>query len=273
MKKNIITTWSTLLLLLLYFGSAAQESPPLREKIKNTYDTTKTHLQEQAPVVKQKLKTFERKLHYGIGANVAYSTTHGITRTKYSPYGFSGDSFQVMPTIEYAAFGVLQYPISSRLEVEVGLGYAKQKEDIYIYPSALFSWPPTPDQLEKHLVIDLDYLHIPVQFNWRTNRLLENPTLFSLGVTPRFLLREENNYNDLIYHLIDLVGNSSKSFLLTAEGGLTQRFLLANGQYIDTSLFASLSQTPYMGRTWGFLANIKDSQNLQLGIQLKYFFN
>ncbi len=32
MKKNIITTWSTILLLLLYFGSAAQESPPLEQK-------------------------------------------------------------------------------------------------------------------------------------------------------------------------------------------------------------------------------------------------
>lgn len=271
MKKNIITTWSTLLLLLLYFGSAAQESPPLREKIKNTYDTTKAFMQAQTPVVKQKLKTFESKLHYGIGGNVAYSTTLNISKEKLQNRGFSGDSFMVEPTIEYAFFGVTQYSITPRLDVQLGVGYSKQSESIFIYPSVFLSLPVTPEQLEKHLEISLEYLSFPIQANYLAYRQADGQAIWlSIGVTPKYLLRTENNYSDLIYDKIAFTTNGAK-YTLTSEVAMTQRFFLFEKQQVDFSLFGSINTIRYIGG-WGFLENLRKSKNVQLGVQMKYFF-
>lgn len=274
MTKNTTAFFGFLLLMLLSLSSnAQQESPPLKEKFKNTYDTTKTHLQDQTPVVKQKLKTFESKLYYGIGGNVAYSTTHGITRIKYSNNGFSGDSFKVMPTIEYAIFGAVQYPISPRLEVEVGLGYAKQEEDIYIYPSTFFRLPITPDQLEKHLVIEAHYLQIPIQFNWSIfQSQTRDITRLNVGMNANFLMTENHTLNDVIDERIGIPNNILTTRMYTLNIGLTQRISI-NKSHIDISLFGSTNLKSTTGFTFGFLRNVADARNVQTGIQLKFFFN
>lgn len=274
MTKNSTAFFGFLLLLLLSLSSnAQQESPPLKAKLKNTYDTTKVFVKEQAPIVKQKLKTFESKLYYGIGGNVAYSTTHGISRIKYSNNGFSGDSFKVMPTIEYAIFGVVQYPISPRLEVEVGLGYAKQEEDIYIYPSTFFRLPITPDQLEKHLVIEAHYLQIPIQFNWSIfQSQTRDITRLNVGMNTKFLKAQENNFNYLIYGRRGMPPHYLTIRVYTAQIGLTQRISLKKSHF-DFSIFGAADASKFMLPGFGFLKNVSDSRNVQAGIQLKYFFN
>jgi hypothetical protein len=249
MKKNIITTWSTLLLLLLYFGSTAQESPPFMAKVKN----------------------ITKDIQLGVGANVAYSTTLNISKEKLQNRGFSGDSFTVEPTVEYAFWGVAQYSISPRLDVQLGVGYSKQSESIFIYPSVFLSLPVTPEQLEKHLEISLEYLSFPIQANYLAYRQADGQAIWlSIGVTPKYLLKTENNYGDLIYHKVAFTTNGAQ-YILTSEAAITQRFFLWDKQQVDFSFFGSINQTGYMGG-WGFLENIGNSKNVQLGVQMKYFF-
>jgi hypothetical protein len=272
MTKNSTAFFGFLLLLLLSLSSnAQQESPPLKAKLKNAYDTTKAFVREQTPVVKQKLKTFESKLQYGIGGNVAYSTTLNISKEKLQNRGFSGDSFAVEPTIEYAFFGVAQYSITPRLDVQLGIGYSKQSESIFIYPSVFLSLPVTPAQLEKHLEISLAYLSFPIQTNYLVHRKSNGQLLWlSIGVTPKYLLKTEDNYRSLIYDKVAFTTGGS-TYTLTSEFAMTQRFFLFKKQQVDFSLFGSINTIRYIGG-WGFLENLRKSKNVQLGVQMKYFF-
>jgi hypothetical protein len=237
MKKNIITTWSTLLLLLLYFGSAAQD------------------------------------FHFGIGGNAAYSTTWNISKEKLQNRGFSGDSFTVAPTIEHAIFGAMQYVISPQLELEIGLGYSNQKEDITIYPSTFLPGPILPQDLEKHLLIGLYYLSVPIQANYA---FMQNSTgelaWLNVGLSNNFLIKEDNNFNTLIYEYVSLGGEYAPIYQCMANIGMTKRHQLKKG-HLDVSLFGAMSLTSMTVGKWGFLGNIENAKNVQGGLQLKYFFN
>jgi hypothetical protein len=237
MKKNIITTWSTLLFLLLYFGSTAQD------------------------------------FHFGIGGNAAYSTTWNISKEKLQNRGFSGDSFTVAPTIEHAIFGAMQYVISPQLELEIGLGYSNQKEDITIYPSTFLRFPPLPQDLEKHLEINHYYFHVPIQANYA---FMQNSTgelaWLNVGLSNNFLIKEDNNYNALIYEYVGFAGGSAAIYQCMANIGMTKRHQVGKG-HIEVSLFGAISLTKLLTRRWGFLANIEHAKNVQGGLQLKYFFN
>jgi hypothetical protein len=237
MKKNIITTWSTLLLLLLYFGSAAQD------------------------------------YHFGIAGNAAYSTTWNISKEKLQNRGFSGDSFTVAPTIEHAIFGVMQYAISPQLELEVGLGYSNQKENITIYPSTFLPGPISSRDLEKNLEINHYYFHVPIQVNYA---FMQNGTgelaWLNVGLSNNFLIKEDNNYNALIYEYIYLGSDYAPMYQCMANLGITKRHQLGKG-HIDVSIFGAMSLTKMIGNTWGFMKNIERAKNVQGGLQLKYFFN
>lgn len=219
------------------------------------------------------LSSTAQDFHFGIGGNIAYSTTRNISTEVFSPRGFSGDSFQVMPTIEHAIFGVVQYPISSRLEVELGIGYSNQKEDIRIYPSAFLPGPITPHDLEKPLLINNYFLHFPVQLNYA---FMQNTTgelaWLNIGISNNFLIAEDNNYNRIIYEQIGLGGEYAPIYQCMPSIGLTKRYQIGKGHF-DISLFGASSITRLSGSTWGFMKNIEKARNLQGGLQLKYFFN
>jgi hypothetical protein len=219
-----------------------------------------------------KFNNFKGKVKLGVGANVAYSTTRNISKEKLEPFGFSGDSFTVAPTIEYAFFGVAQYAISPRFDVQLGVGYSKQSESIFIYPSVFFSFPPPANQLEKHLEISASYLSFPLRVNWGAYQQASGQMVWvSGGITPNILLNYEDNYPKLIYHLVGLGGYASK-FVLNTELAITSRHFFSNNQQVDFSLYGSISQTQIIGGGWGFLTNLSFSKNLQLGVQMKYFF-
>ncbi|MFK7950768.1 MAG: hypothetical protein AB8G11_24495 [Saprospiraceae bacterium] len=219
------------------------------------------------------LSSAAQDLHFGIGGNAAYSTTRNISTEVLSPHGFSGDSFQVMPTIEHAIFGVVQYPISARLEVELGIGYSNQREDIRIYPSRFLTVPAPPEQLERNLLINNYYLHLPLQFNWA---VLQNSTgelaWLNVGISNNFLIAEDNNYNSIIYERIGLGDRYAFTYQCMANAGLSKRYSLSKG-HIDISLFSAVNLNRLIGNTWGFLNNLEYIKNVQLGLQLKYFFN
>ena len=218
------------------------------------------------------LSSTAQDLHFGIGVNAAYSTTRNISTEVLDHRGFSGDSFQVMPTIEHAIFGVVKYPISSRLEVELGIGYSNQKEDIIIYPSRYLTIPPPPEQLERNLLINNYYVYLPLQLNWA---VLQNSTgelaWLNLGLSNNFLVVENNNYNSIIYERIGLGGKYAPKYQCMTQIGITKRYKRGKG-YFDASLFGAISITDMTVGKWGFLGNIEYGQNLQGGLQLKYFF-
>ena len=219
------------------------------------------------------LSSVAQDFHFGVGGNVAYSTTHGISRIQYSNKGFSGDSFTVAPTIEHAIFGIVQYSINSRLEIEVGLGYANHKEDIYIYPSRFLTIPPPPDQIEKHLEINAYYLQLPIQVNWAIfQSSTKQVTRLNVGLNPKLMVKQESNFRQLIYENVGMPNGHLNPLLLMTELGVTQRIQLKNS-HIDFSIFGAASLNSFSSATFGFLSNLADGRNLQAGLQMKYFFN
>jgi hypothetical protein len=219
------------------------------------------------------LNNAQQKLKFGIGANVAYSMTRNISKEKLQNRGFSGDSFTVAPTIEHAIFGIVQYPISPQFELEVGLGYSNQKEDITIYPSSFLPGPILPQYLEKNLLINLYYLSVPIQVNYA---FMQNSTgelaWLNVGLSNNFLIKEENNYNALIYEYLSLGGEYAPIYQCMANIGITKRHQFGRG-HLDISLFGAMGLTKLSKRRWGFLDNIEHAKNVQGGLQLKYFFN
>ncbi len=228
-----------------------------------------SHGQERHPLL-LKYDAFKERISFGVGGNIVYSTTWNISEEQLEPYGFSGDSFTVHPTIEYAAFGLVQYQISPLFDVQVGLGYSKQSEDITIYPSTFIFFPIKDEDRQKHLKIDISYYHIPVHFNFLMFKRNEQQVWLTAGVSSKFSISGKNNFSNLTYEKIG-ISYSYGYFNLVTDLAITHRFNLLNNQ-VDLSLFGSFNNTPLIEIGYGFLANMRDAKNLQLGVQMKYFF-
>ena len=94
-----------------------------------------------------------------------------------------------------------------------------------------------------------------------------------LGLSPKLLVGEKDNYNDIIFQQIHMVNYPYEKFLLSGHIAIGFRQLLLNNKYVELVLYQGMDLTPFVSKGWGFYEDLHTGRNRRLGIKIKYYFS
>jgi hypothetical protein len=209
------------------------------------------------------------QLKFGLELNGYTSTLRNISQDTMVTFGLSGAKVYSSPTYGIAPSFLLRKEIGNKFSLETGLGYwsSKSKVHLNIY-SQFFS-----HEFDTTLNISLKYIQIPVSVFYSFSLKKTIKLNFSGGLKTRILIAHKDNYEDIIFEKVGMVGNRYNRIVIVPTFGIALEKELPKGQTYELGFFSNFNLNSLVNNEhiWGFFNNLYPAKNYELGFSIKFF--
>ncbi len=216
----------------------------------------------------------QKKMTYGVGVDIFQTKLNNVDRENFSGYGHSVPGFTQNNQLGFGATFLVQTPIYKNLSFETGLGITNFNSQFHFK----YIRQNTNDSVNTKLNISLFYAKAPLYLTYNLSLNKRSAISFSLGTDIRFLFLGDDNFQEIIYELINL-GNPRlyKILIFSPQISLGYSFKLKNNATIQLKGTGGLDlgkamRPNNMIQGWGFYNNLFASHYTYYGLSLKYFF-